>query len=578
MRENRFSILMLAFALLVSVEVVLHNLDRAGVPAGQSEFASRADFGINELRELITQNNLNTVEQTLEKLPPELLRNYTLQHTSISLQEASPQNPRAVLFMPNGSLILTFNGNSRQKGFDQIEAASFDPLKDEISFYEVDFDRRGRHAPVFSKPNPAKCMNCHGGEGKAPRYVWTGYNHWNGSYGQIDDRIHAPNDEDQNKKILFNNFLENEDKEFQKFKMAAPTHPRYKFLYQSAKEPQWPYHTGVARERKIALLPNFRVESLMTTNYIKSLARELFSRKHFNEVRMTYLFLNLCSDYGSVNYAKAYDRITQFSRLEYPQWARGSAYKNDVTNLVLGDRVRFLDFQLNPNNRDTRITRYETGGSMVPFLLAFEVTRRMLAMDPSLAQKLPMQEMFSDAQTYGGAPPAAYLPADFPEDLEIYLATQIATQLPNFPPTTPGQHFKCDVLAELAQKEMSRPLPPSTQAPAKDVALNGPQILQKYGCVGCHSARAYGIGPEIPFGDEAELREIIRGRSPMSSGAVLPDEVRYRVRWPKLSRSGSSAKHAETLSALHDHMPRGGGYLSEKEEAALVDYLNGLGR
>ena len=88
--------------------------------------ASVDEFSFVELKNLIAKEKIRTIESLIPKLPPILLRNYTLMHSSQSTQESSPEFPRVIMFHPNGKLILAYNGDPKLSAFNELELAEFD--------------------------------------------------------------------------------------------------------------------------------------------------------------------------------------------------------------------------------------------------------------------------------------------------------------------------------------------------------------------------------------------------------------------------------------------------------------------
>ncbi|MCB0410950.1 MAG: hypothetical protein KDD22_00380 [Bdellovibrionales bacterium] len=172
-----------------------------------------------------------TIEDVIEHLPASLLKNYTLMRTSESLQDASPVNPRALLYGYTGRLIVSFNGHSDQRGYGALEVASFDEKTKRIQYREFSYtpnlnlnnpvakkafieneglesnDIEGQIGNfVVTKPNPNKCLQCHALNQKEfpfkrphsqrlARYIWFQYNSWAKpggvakTYGVHDDSI-----------------------------------------------------------------------------------------------------------------------------------------------------------------------------------------------------------------------------------------------------------------------------------------------------------------------------------------------------------------------------------------------------
>ncbi len=172
---------------------------------------------------------------------PLIFRYYLLAYRSRSLQGATPEFPRAIVFYPTGEFAASFNGHPKQKGYQQIELYRFNYQKNNFEFYELSF--RENEKPTLSEPNPQKCLDCHqslGRETPDPRPNWEPYFFWPGFYGSVSgvfktklskltdneaDKIHVDKDALLLKEIPY------EQKWYSQFMgIIRPNHPRYKVL------------------------------------------------------------------------------------------------------------------------------------------------------------------------------------------------------------------------------------------------------------------------------------------------------------------------------------------------------------
>src|SRR2546422_1224864 len=102
---------------------------------------------------------------------------------SRSLQGASFDSPRAIVFGPDARFIVTFNGSPAQRGFRVVETMEFDDETKEFRLRELLFPERGAIVDrvVVSEVNPERCARCHG---TPPRPVWDTFPLWPGAYGE----------------------------------------------------------------------------------------------------------------------------------------------------------------------------------------------------------------------------------------------------------------------------------------------------------------------------------------------------------------------------------------------------------
>lgn len=192
-----------------------------------------AEVTYESVVQLIQQQHLTSIEQLLPLLPKEYRSESVLMHTSKSKQEASYENPRVILSGSDGKLVMAFNGDPSQVGFNKLELIQWRDESKSFEFREITFPQNSQGKIEFSAPNPKACLDCHGGND--PRPNWHPYPSWPGAFGSQDDIVgdkfdnfketfptrHSRYDFDQGRK---------EALYVDKLKLAAKTHPRYKFL------------------------------------------------------------------------------------------------------------------------------------------------------------------------------------------------------------------------------------------------------------------------------------------------------------------------------------------------------------
>ncbi len=127
-----------------------------------------------------------TVEDFLKdwkQADPLVFRFYLLSFRSRSLQSATPQSPRAILFSPAADFVASFNGHSALRGSRNIEVIRFNHSTERFEFREITFDLKNR--PTVSEENPRKCLECHQSFTRAdvdPRPNWEPYFMWPGFF------------------------------------------------------------------------------------------------------------------------------------------------------------------------------------------------------------------------------------------------------------------------------------------------------------------------------------------------------------------------------------------------------------
>lgn len=116
---------------------------------------------------------------------------YVLMRETASVQGATNDTPRAILFQPNALLVATFTDHPSDPKKAAIEMMEFDVDQKKFNFRELRFDLNA-DAPTLqdrlSKNNPSICLNCHQG-----RPIWDPWPIWRGAVGGTDDFLRKPN-------------------------------------------------------------------------------------------------------------------------------------------------------------------------------------------------------------------------------------------------------------------------------------------------------------------------------------------------------------------------------------------------
>ncbi len=196
-----------------------------------------------------TYKQIDSLDQLLPQLPLAFRQNFTLIHTSGSIQKGSYEAPRVLMFGEDARLVVAFNsGESHFPGHSSLEVMHWVEQKSEFEFRQIHF---APQKPVHvSKANPPLCLNCHASslQGVSPHPLWNDYNHWPSAYGGSDDYI---------------NPLGPEKKAFLTFKEEAKTHPRYKNLAWDENENEvFPYYSQLPH-RQLRYMPNSRLNTLL---------------------------------------------------------------------------------------------------------------------------------------------------------------------------------------------------------------------------------------------------------------------------------------------------------------------------
>jgi hypothetical protein len=132
--------------------------------------------------------DVRSIDSLLSALPETFRSNYTLVHKSNSLQIASPELPRAIVFGTDASFVVAFNGDPKADRYDTLEMIQFHADQAAFEFREIRFPESADSpgAPTVSEKNPALCVTCHQSD---LRPNWEHYSTWPGAFASDDDRF-----------------------------------------------------------------------------------------------------------------------------------------------------------------------------------------------------------------------------------------------------------------------------------------------------------------------------------------------------------------------------------------------------
>ena len=134
-----------------------------------------------------------TLEGTLSALPQVFRENYVLIYNSPSAQGSSFAFPRVLLFNEDASLVITFNGDPNQRGYQHLETVQYLKEEGRWEFYDLSFEGE---QPELSGANPRACTICHQDSARTnidPRPNWEPYNIWPRVYGSLGGKLTPKN-------------------------------------------------------------------------------------------------------------------------------------------------------------------------------------------------------------------------------------------------------------------------------------------------------------------------------------------------------------------------------------------------
>lgn len=285
----------------------------------------------------VNRGEVRSVEDVLVRLPDDLRSRFVLMEKSRSLQEASPDAPRAILYGNTADLVVSFNGKAGQRGFQTIEAIEHNPARSTYELRQFDFSGA---KPRVSPPNPEICVRCHR---NVPRPNWEPYPYWPGALGQ------GPN------------FSSEESKRLAEFASANARHPQYGRLKFTAKRST----------------PAFELYTLFTEQNLNRIPRALAATPDFLRFRPALLAAladcpNLTAwPLPNGNWdALRQDTLRRFQMLPAPyQTLLTSAIPSVMTKLRYVLETRGFPVDVLPNSFTDRFF-LTAAGSVIPQIVA----------------------------------------------------------------------------------------------------------------------------------------------------------------------------------------------------------------
>lgn len=468
--------------------------------------APAVGFDFESLQQLLHNQNIGSVEQLLAALPATQLSNYTLVFESRSLQGASFENPRAILFGADARFIVTFDGSPSQRGFRTVETMEFDAASSEFRLRELLFPEQagGSGQVEVSEVNPERCARCHG---TPARPVWDTFPLWPGVYGE---RYRA-------------SLSARERAGIKTFLARQPTHPRYRqLLYaqrfadtQTFRPSAVSQYSGTVREP-----PNAELTLALTRLQSQSIARHLQQQPAFAAYRFALLGL-ADESCGS---------LAEF----YPEglWrAQRAAFARFATDTIAANSRQA---QL----KSARATSAGGSGATAATATAALIQLRFVA-ESALGVPTRDWTLALEQGTYDFTmPPPSVQPLRETLLAPIGVNDAAVRELSDSSTASDGDRY-CSYLqrrsrAALAAAEVGTagaleanagsPLRPA-QSPSGTAPHSGPAApaaLQL--CVACHET---GVAPPLAFSNPTELTQQLRTRS-TPRGALL-DEIHFRL-------------------------------------------------
>lgn len=458
--------------------------------------------------------NIKSFEDLFTHLPKSYFDGYTLLYKSESLQgphQVDFLNPRAIVFGNVAEnaippLVMTFNGNLKQPGFESLEFVEIKPgiAKEEIfRYFELTSDGKKL---TLSGNNPAKCMRCHD---SPARPILKTYPKWTGSYGS--EAFPSADNFD------IENYL--------RFSEVAETHSRYKFL-KPIKEPQYQ-----DLKNSISLFGTLMLNGLVKVN-----ARVVSATPEYNKTKFSIVSAFLqCPSWpetipGDVrnalekNIDKIFDLKNSWSDEKLNQTFRAfydhddfrefPSHYNTPRARSFEEALAKINFHFGPHpeyvrlQADTLTKQGLSEESSVPAALrllmegrGIRIGRLFLPLDQ---QSYHVHEALADYRTL-------WLQALIAIDPELSTyATPILNSIDSLEYDSSPSYLTydkklCEELLLRSQEAMAGLHVPQMQKSQEFLQTSYPSIFNE-SCSKCHSGGGSSKAPVIPFKDEVEMR------------------------------------------------------------------------
>lgn len=345
--DRRQWTLLICFMLFqIHAQAEILHLNDSQIETFYKETVEGNKYSWSDVEKLLENNDPRSVEDFLSLLPINLRTNYTLIHRSRSLQEASAENPRVLLFSSKG-LVMSFNGDSKQRNYDKIEVLAPSDDGSQISMKEIDFSK-GR--PVVHH-DPVSCTNCHRTDA---RPIWDSYAFWPGVFGSQDDNL------------LLNT---EERKKIQDWLVSKELHPRYQKLvtpvYVGEKEKEFysfafshfPYFSADASAFRLLgskikelgyafelLRPNLRLTEILAQVQGQKLAHRILKSK--NLANFSHLVSALIQG-RCYSYPQSFNDLAETGYLERLKLDMNFRIARDGLEMVTSNRARGSGYPYN---------------------------------------------------------------------------------------------------------------------------------------------------------------------------------------------------------------------------------------
>ncbi len=184
--------------------------------------------------------------QTLQNREPDFLKRTVYVYDSLmTVDGASTDYPRALMYGEDAKVVLGFNGHPRQKAFERLELMCFNDTEKKFEFTDIVFPKEAANSEALNDLLPEErlknfvmipggrgvreCRRCHE---EVARPNWDTFPLWPGVYGGANDGLKDRTKADE--RPIYSAF---EDGRWKRFQTKPAKEGRYRFTSQSLQRP-----------------------------------------------------------------------------------------------------------------------------------------------------------------------------------------------------------------------------------------------------------------------------------------------------------------------------------------------------
>jgi hypothetical protein len=490
-----FTILLMRNNMLALIVALLSALLCVNVSSASANgLTYQGELSPEGISSFIQANQIGSVDELLSKMPARLLNNFTLAHTSQSIQAActNESTPRVILFSPSDDFVMAVTGNLDVSGCGNVEMMKFERSSSSFNFKEYVIGPKGGL-------NSKSCTSCHSIDA---RPIWNDYSVWTGFYGESDDVVSA------------GSFLAN--------KRDWMSKSVYRQLGWGEQDSSFPYR--VSRPALDAgMRPNLRLGMMFAREEARRLARIEASQPGFPDYRYPILYRYL--DCGSFSNSTKDPNIDSLFRNGYlTTEPPGTIFKPERFTLVEPTL-----FATDPLALDQA---FFDGTDTINLLVTTELLRNIAKADSDLAPYFEQQPLVS---SYGGSTGNQLFPSneDFAwvDEMGGILKEQ-STSSNNYEPSQ-DKAALCSLLQQKGSAALKaiqgKPVVPLlavvTQAPPPPSGSDRSAVVFSR-CLDCHGSGSTSA-PPIPFENDALFRAALLKQGYLHG--TLYSEIYHRV-------------------------------------------------